>query len=103
MVSWGSCWGCCGGRGRWWCVCGAVGGLLGGLEVGGLGVEDVRWAGEATVEFVLDLAARPSSELSLVVTYRREDMADSSLWWRLPSRLPEGTRQLRIELGSLDL
>ncbi|HLX47525.1 MAG TPA: AAA family ATPase [Streptosporangiaceae bacterium] len=75
--------------------------LLAGLRVTVLVIEDVHWADEATLEFLLFLAARGAPGLSLVATHRREDTPASSLLWRLPSRLPAGVTQLRLELGPL--
>jgi DNA-binding NarL/FixJ family response regulator len=75
--------------------------LLAGLRVNVLVIEDVHWADEATLEFLLFLAARGAPGLSLVATHRREDTPGSSLLWRLPSRLPAGVTQLRLELAPL--
>ena len=75
--------------------------LLAGLRVTVLVIEDVHWADEATLEFLLFLATRGAPGLSLVATHRRDDTPASSLLWRLPSRLPAGVTQLRLELGPL--
>ena len=77
--------------------------LLDRLRVAVLAVEDVHWADEATLEFLLFLAARQSPGLSLIVTYRPEDVPDGSLLLRLSSRLPAGTTCGRITLGPLDV
>jgi DNA-binding CsgD family transcriptional regulator len=72
--------------------------LLGSLGVTVLVVEDVHWADDATLEFLLFLATRlqTSRELSLVVTYRPEDVPEGSLLLRLSSRLPHGVTQTRL-------
>jgi DNA-binding CsgD family transcriptional regulator/tetratricopeptide (TPR) repeat protein len=76
--------------------------LLGCLSVDLLVVEDVHWADETTLEFLLFLAARSPQRVSLLVSYRPEDVPDGSLLRRLSSRLPAGTASARITLGPLD-
>ncbi|MPZ26253.1 MAG: AAA family ATPase [Micromonosporaceae bacterium] len=68
------------------------------LGVSVLVVEDVHWADDVSLEFLLFLAARlqTSRELSLIVTYRPEDVAEGSLLLRLSSRLPHGVTQTRV-------
>jgi DNA-binding CsgD family transcriptional regulator len=77
--------------------------LLERLGVGILVVEDVHWADEATVEFLLFLASRRPQPFSLVLTYRRDEVAAGSLLLRLSSQAPTGTgtSHARISLGSL--
>ncbi|MGH3679304.1 MAG: ATP-binding protein, partial [Natronosporangium sp.] len=72
--------------------------LIGSLGVSVLVVEDVQWADDVSLEFLLFLAARlqTSRELSLIVTYRPEDVAEGSLLLRLSSRLPHGVTQTRL-------
>lgn len=66
-------------------------------------VEDVQWADEVTMEFLLFLAARPEADRpDLVLTYRPEDVDEHSLLLRLTSRLPAGSTQTRILLAPLD-
>ncbi|HEY1915554.1 MAG TPA: AAA family ATPase [Streptosporangiaceae bacterium] len=77
--------------------------LLDRLGVSVLVVEDVHWADDATLEFLLFLAAQGPPRLSLMATYRREDTPESSLLWRLPSRLRAGVTQARLVLGPLDV
>ncbi len=77
--------------------------LLGRLNVDVLVVEDVHWADEASLEFLLFLAARAPQQVSLLLTYRPEDVPDSSLLRRLSSRLPAGRTSARIMLGPLDV
>jgi DNA-binding CsgD family transcriptional regulator len=77
--------------------------LLGRLDIAGLAVEDVHWADEATLEFLMFLAFRQPRPVSLVLTYRPFDVPPGSLLPRLTSRLPPGTTQLRLTLGMLDV
>ncbi|MEV4535873.1 AAA family ATPase [Asanoa sp. NPDC049518] len=81
----------------------AVAEVLDRLDLRVLVLEDVHWADEATLEFLLFLTARRAPKPSLVLTYRSEDVpADSSLRW-LASRLPEGMARLRVQLAPLDV
>ncbi|WP_285688634.1 LuxR family transcriptional regulator [Actinoplanes sp. NBRC 103695] len=81
----------------------AVAEVLERLDLQVLVLEDVHWADEATLEFLLFLTARRAPKPSLVLTYRPEDApADSSLRW-LASRLPEGMARLRVQLAPLDV
>lgn len=77
--------------------------LIGRLEVDVLVVEDVHWADEATLEFLLFLAAQRPATLSLAVTYRPEDVPPDSLLLRLSSRPPPGMSLLRLDVGPLDV
>ncbi|MET8748011.1 hypothetical protein [Streptomyces sp. NPDC004728] len=77
--------------------------ILVGLEVGLLAVEDVHWAYEATLEFLLFLASRPRHQVSLLVSYRPEEVAQDSLLLRLSSRQPAGAARLRLSLEPLDV
>jgi DNA-binding CsgD family transcriptional regulator/tetratricopeptide (TPR) repeat protein len=72
--------------------------LIGCLGVTLLVVEDVHWADEVSLEFLLFLTTRQqtSRELSLIVTYRPEDVPEGSLLLRLSSRLPHGVTQTRL-------
>jgi DNA-binding CsgD family transcriptional regulator len=76
--------------------------LLGRLETDLLVVEDVHWADEATLEFLLFLVSRQPPPLSLLVTCRPEDLPASSALPRL-ARLAAGTSGLRLALGALDV
>ena len=75
--------------------------LLTGLQVSVLVVEDVQWADEATLEFLLFLGAAHRARPSLVLTYRLEDVPGDSLLFRLSSRMPGGTAGLRLALQPL--
>jgi len=80
----------------------AVAELLGRLATDLLIVEDVHWADEATLEFLLFLASRQPQPLSLLVTCRPEDLPASSALPRL-ARLVAATSGLRLALGALDV
>ncbi|MGI5269045.1 ATP-binding protein [Nonomuraea sp. CA-218870] len=71
------------------------------LRVSVLAVEDAHWADEATLEFLLFLAARHPLRTGLVVTYRPDDVPQTSLLLRLSSRLP--ATGLRLTLQPLDV
>ncbi|MFG1941789.1 AAA family ATPase [Nonomuraea sp. NPDC048826] len=75
--------------------------VLDRLGVSVLAVEDAHWADEATLEFLLFLAARHPLRTSLVVTYRPDDVPQTSLLLRLSSRLP--ATGLRLALEPLDV
>jgi DNA-binding CsgD family transcriptional regulator len=77
--------------------------LLDRLGVGVLVLEDAHWADQATLEFLLFLAARQPHPFSLVVTYRAGDVAEDSLVWRLSSRPTAGGTRVRVELEPLDV
>ncbi|WP_405945479.1 AAA family ATPase [Streptomyces prunicolor] len=77
--------------------------LLDAMDVGVLVLEDVHWADEATLDFLLFLASRRCRRMSLVLTYRPEDVAPESALLRLTSRPPAGTGYVRIRLGALDV
>jgi DNA-binding CsgD family transcriptional regulator/tetratricopeptide (TPR) repeat protein len=82
-------------------IFGALAEVLGRLQVAVLVVEDVHWADEATLEFLLYLASQQGPRPSLVVTYRREDMPPGSLLLRLSSRMPGGPAGIRLSLEPL--
>lgn len=71
-----------------------------GIEV--LIVEDVHWADDATMEFLLFLAARLPQLVSVLVTYRPEDLPADSMLPRLSSRLQAGVSHAHIVLRGLD-
>ncbi|MFJ5304399.1 helix-turn-helix transcriptional regulator [Streptomyces sp. NPDC088350] len=77
--------------------------LLDAMGVGVLVLEDVHWADEATLDFLLFLVSRRSRRMSLVLTYRPEDVAPESALMRLTSRPPAGTGYVRIRLRALDV
>jgi predicted ATPase len=79
----------------------ALGELLACLDVAVFAVEDVHWADQATLEFLLFLAARLSPSISIVVTWRPEDIPEWSLLSRL-ARLATGATGASLTLGPLD-
>lgn len=62
--------------------------VLGQLDAGLLAVEDAHWADEATLEFLIFLVAARPQPLSVVVSYRPEDVPARSLLRSLWSRRP---------------
>lgn len=81
--------------------------LLDRLRIAVLVVEDVHWADEATMEFLLFLVARPDgwsgSRPGLLVTYRPEDLPANTSLVQISSRRPAGTTRVRIPLAGLDV
>ncbi|MGW2592725.1 ATP-binding protein [Streptomyces sp. NPDC001515] len=77
--------------------------LLDRLAVRILVVEDVHWADDATLDFLLFLTTRPTRTVSLVLTYRPEDLPPGSLLPRLTSRPAAGGRHVRLALRPLDV
>ncbi len=77
--------------------------LIGSLDTTLLVIEDVHWADEATGELLLFLTSHQAyHRLSLLLTYRPEDLAADSPVLRLSSRTSAGTR-LRLTLEPLDV
>ena len=76
--------------------------LLDGLGIDVLVVEDVHWADEATLDFLLFLASRTPRRISLVLTYRPEDLPSDSPLLRLSSRRSDGVSHVRVSLRALD-
>lgn len=76
--------------------------VSGRLGVAVLVVEDVHWADEATLEFLLFLVSRRPQPVSVVVTYRPEDVPAGSLLLRLSSRVQAGVTRRRVVLEPLD-
>jgi DNA-binding CsgD family transcriptional regulator len=77
--------------------------LLQSLSVQVFVVEDAHWADQATLEFLLFVAARQPHPLGLVVTYRAEDVPADSLLWRLLSRAFDGLTCVQLTLAALDV
>ncbi|HEX6683533.1 MAG TPA: AAA family ATPase [Candidatus Limnocylindrales bacterium] len=71
--------------------------LIGWLDVTVLVLDDVHWADEATIEFLLFLLSRPQPPVSVVVTYRPEEVPPDGLLRRLSSRLPTFGLRLTLE------
>ncbi|KUN18790.1 hypothetical protein AQJ23_39360 [Streptomyces antibioticus] len=70
--------------------------VLDRLDVAVLALEDVHWADEATLEFLLFLVSRRPQPVGVVLTYRRDEVPSSSLLLRLPSRLSPDARPVRL-------
>ncbi|MDQ6615016.1 MAG: AAA family ATPase [Actinomycetota bacterium] len=75
--------------------------LLGHLGPTVLVLEDLHWCDDLTREFVRFLVPQLPPNLSLVVTYRREDLGMSSQLLSLAAGCPSGTTVARIELSAL--
>ncbi|MFC0504913.1 helix-turn-helix transcriptional regulator [Micromonospora costi] len=75
--------------------------LLSRLDVAVLALEDVHWADEATLEFLLFLVSRRPQPVSVVLTYRPEEVPPDSLLLRLSSRLPADAHLVRLTLKPL--
>jgi DNA-binding CsgD family transcriptional regulator/tetratricopeptide (TPR) repeat protein len=75
--------------------------LLDRIEIDVLVVEDVHWADDATVDFLLFITARQAARVSLVLSYRPEDVPPGSLLPRLLARPAAGAGHARIALGAL--
>jgi DNA-binding CsgD family transcriptional regulator len=76
--------------------------MLVALDVPVLAVEDVHWADDTTLEFLLYLAAQRPLPLSLLLTRRPGDRG-SALLTRLSSRAPAAGSLLHVALGPLDI
>ncbi|MFF2326340.1 MULTISPECIES: ATP-binding protein [unclassified Streptomyces] len=77
--------------------------LLERMRIDVLVVEDVHWADDATLDFLLFLISRQPPGISLVLTYRPEDVPAGSLLLRLSSRPPTGVGHARIGLAPLSV
>jgi len=76
--------------------------LLGSFGPSVLVLEDLHWADEQTLEFLRFLCPQLPSELTLVCTYRREDLPPSSPLPSLCVRLPNTIARLELTLRPLD-
>lgn len=77
--------------------------LLGRLDVAVLALEDVHWADEATLEFLLFLVSRRPQPVSVVLTFRRDEVPAASPLLRLSSRLPSDAHPVRLTPKPLDV
>lgn len=78
-------------------------GLVALLDAAGSAVlvlEDLHWADEQTVEFLGYLLAGPPPGLSLVLTYRGEEVAPAVR--ALTARIPDRLRQAHVMMAPLD-
>jgi DNA-binding CsgD family transcriptional regulator/tetratricopeptide (TPR) repeat protein len=73
--------------------------LLARLDVTVLVIEDVHWADEATLDFLLFMAGQQPQPVSLVLTYRPDDVPEGSQLLRLTSR----ATRARLALAPLDV
>ncbi len=73
------------------------------LDVAVLALEDVHWADEATLEFLLFLVSRRPQPVSVVLTFRRDEVPSASLLLRLSSRLPSDAHVVRLTPGPLNV
>lgn len=80
----------------------AVRELLGALGAPVIVLEDLHWADDATVELLSFLVPQLPTELTLICTYRREDLPDGSPLLRLSARLPGNVGGAHIALQPLD-
>ncbi|MCA1690850.1 MAG: AAA family ATPase [Actinobacteria bacterium] len=64
-------------------------------------LEDLHWSDKGTAEFVHFLVEELPADLTLVLTFRREDRARSSPPLGVPSRLPSRVATVRLELKPL--
>lgn len=77
--------------------------LLGQLGISLLVVEDLHWADESTLEFLLLVASQPRDGIRLLLTYRPDDVPAGSLLLRLTSRLGSGALRQRVSLTTFDV
>ncbi|MEU9508417.1 AAA family ATPase [Micromonospora sp. NPDC048170] len=76
--------------------------LIGWLDVTVLVLDDMHWADEATIEFLLFLMSRPQPPVNVVVTYRPGEGPDDGMLRRLSSRLPAFGLRLRLDPLRMD-
>lgn len=76
--------------------------LLGSLGGSVLVLEDLHWADEQTSEFLRYLCPQLPPELTLVCTYRGEDLPETTPFPWLGSRLPSQVGHLELPLRPLD-
>jgi DNA-binding CsgD family transcriptional regulator/tetratricopeptide (TPR) repeat protein len=76
--------------------------LLGALGPAVVVLEDLHWADDATVELLCFLVPQLPPKLSLVCTYRREDLSEGSPLLRLSGRLPGTVAGAHVALQPLD-
>ncbi|MGI8578489.1 MAG: helix-turn-helix transcriptional regulator [Nocardioidaceae bacterium] len=81
----------------------ALANLLAQLRITLLVLEDVHWADETTLEFLLQLTSHQPAALRLVVTYRPEEVTVGSSLRRLSSHRPASHCRDRLTLSPLDV
>ncbi|MEV7816130.1 AAA family ATPase [Streptomyces flaveolus] len=77
--------------------------LLDRLGTGVLVIEDVHWADDATLGFLLFLAAQHTRSVSLVLTYRPEEVPTGSALLSLAARPAVGSGHVRTCLSPLSV
>jgi DNA-binding CsgD family transcriptional regulator len=65
-------------------------------------LEDLHWADDATVELLCFLVPQLPPDLTLICTYRGEDLPEASALLRLSGRLPGGAAAAHVALQPLD-
>ena len=65
-------------------------------------LEDLHWADDATVELLLFLVPQLPPGLTLICTYRGEDLPEGSPLLRLSGRLPGAAGGAHVALQALD-
>ncbi len=66
-------------------------------------LEDLHWADESTLDFVAFLVSDPPEHLSLMLTYRSEELPLSSSLPALPAGLPPHVRHATIRVSPLSV
>lgn len=66
-------------------------------------LEDLHWADESTLDFVAFLALDPPEQLSLVLTYRSEELSSSASLAALAAGLPRHVRHATIQVPPLSV
>ncbi|MDQ4047769.1 MAG: AAA family ATPase, partial [Actinomycetota bacterium] len=77
--------------------------LLGALGPTVCVLEDLHWADEGTLEFLAFLLSQPPESVSLVLTYRGEDLPAQSSLGALTSCLPREVQHATIRLAALSV
>ena len=75
--------------------------LIGALGRSVLVLEDLHWADDQTAEFLRFLSPELPEQVTLVCTYRREELGAASPLYSLAARLPDEIRRLELTLGPL--
>jgi len=66
-------------------------------------LEDLHWADESTLEFLAFLVSDPPEELSLLITYRSEDLSSASQLPALTTSLPADMRHATVRVSPLSV
>lgn len=76
--------------------------VLGSVDSPVLVLEDMHWSDEGTCEFLSFLNASPPKDLSLIVTFRSEDLDDRSPLRAFMANIASAKRSTRLYLDPLD-